>query len=158
MKWDEENLSDNAVIQKEVLANMGPRIDEPKTPYVNYVMPNEDTGDLTITDSHDEDHGFHLNDDEEPNEMLPSPREVSSTTISPQQQMDRLQDAFNSKNPQWDSDDEEMDDDEEDEPVLTQEQESKKKQFEEHRKQHYNEFLMMKKFKKQHVDDDDENT
>jgi protein phosphatase inhibitor 2 len=160
MKWDEQNLTDNAVIQKEVLDGMGAtRIEEPKTPYVNYEMPQDETGDLTLTESNADDHGFHFNEDDDivpHEEALPSPREVASKTISPDAQMDHLQQAFKQKG-DWDSEDEDMDgSDEDDEEHLTEEQLQKRRAFQEHRKQHYNEYEMMKKFREQHQNDDDD--
>ncbi|KAL0478050.1 hypothetical protein AKO1_005414 [Acrasis kona] len=146
MKWDEQNLSENEYIQKDILANMGGRIEEPKTPFVDYILPDDPVMDV---EDEDADHSFKASGSIE----LPSPREIETSSIRPEQQMERLNNAFRSG---WDSDDDEDNQDRPSREGTKEEQLKRREQFEQQRKNHYNEFQMMKKLQEELSDEDDE--
>jgi hypothetical protein len=69
--WDEENLAENEQVQQSILehCNSTRRIEEPKTPYVNYVLPDdveeEQEEELEDMDLNDNDDNNNTNEEEE---------------------------------------------------------------------------------------------
>ena len=168
-------MAENEIVQQSILehCNATGRIDEPKTPYVNYAMSDDDD------DEHEPQQ--HLNKEEEltrhhtqplpsisivdpstvqhnaldQNAQLASPREISSKVIAPLHQMEHLHSAF--------SNNDDVDVLDEDAATTSaydsrpHDHEHESEEFAQKRKQHYNEYLVLKMMReKGQLDDNDE--